>query len=45
MATWATPNVFVAVTRGLAKREGDRIVARFESQGVKHWFDEELSWV
>lgn len=37
-----TPNVFVPISRELAKEKARLLMDAFPSQGEKHWFDEEL---
>jgi LmbE family N-acetylglucosaminyl deacetylase len=36
------PNAFVSIPEDLARRKAELIVATFESQAAKHWFDAEL---
>jgi LmbE family N-acetylglucosaminyl deacetylase len=37
-----TPNVFVPVSEEVAREKVRLVLAHFESQATKHWFDEEL---
>jgi LmbE family N-acetylglucosaminyl deacetylase len=37
-----TPNVFVPVSRDLARKKARLVLHAFESQKEKHWFDEQL---